>query len=292
MRVGFVGLGHMGQAMASNLVTAGHEVHVWNRSPEPVRALVERGAKAASDVAGAFDAEVVISMLADDDVVRRVIVSSGVLDRARDGVVHVNMATISVSLAQELAKLHRERGIDYVAAPVFGRPDAAAAAKLTIVAAGASDSIDRVQPLFDAMGHRTWRMGVEPHRANVVKLAGNFMLVAGIAAMGEAVALAEANGVAPRELVDMLTGSVFTAPFYKGYGTLMAEGRYEPPGFRLALGLKDVKLALEAAEQGGASPEIGGVLRSKLERAIANGDGEKDLAAIARADLAQVEAHR
>src|SRR3954470_3307935 len=175
MDTGFIGLGTMGRAMAANLLKAGHHVRGWNRSQEPVRALAGQGATACASPAEAFRAGVVISMLADDAAVRQVL-SKDVLANAPRSAIHVNMATISVALAKDLTQVHAEHGLHYVAAPVFGRPDVAEAAKLNIVAAGEPSTLDHVAPLFEAMGQKTWRMGEEPYRANVVKLAGNFML--------------------------------------------------------------------------------------------------------------------
>jgi 3-hydroxyisobutyrate dehydrogenase-like beta-hydroxyacid dehydrogenase len=208
-------------------------------------------------------------------------VQGGLVAGASTGVVHVNMATVSVALARELAALHRDQGVAYVAAPVFGRPDAAAAAKLYVVAAGEAAAIDRVQPLLDAVGQRTWRIGTEPYRANVVKLAGNLMLVAAIEAMAESVALAERYDLSAEDLLGVLTGSVFTAPLYAGYGANIAARRYDPPGFRLALALKDVRLALAAGDDAKVPMPVGDVLRDNLLDAAAHGDADRDLAALA-----------
>src|ERR1700723_1151913 len=271
----------MGQGIAANLVKAGHHVRVWNRSRGPVDKLVAEGAHAAATPRDAFAGDAVLSMLLADDVVRAVIVDSGVLASAPPGLVHVNLATISVALAQELAELHQARGLGYVAAPVFGRPDAAAAARLHVVAAGAAATIERVQPLLHAIGQQTWIVGTEPHPANVVKLAGNFMIAAAIEAMGEAAAMAEGHGVAPSELMEVLTNTLFTAPLYKNYGGMIAAKRYEPAGFKLALGLKDVRLALEAADMVHAPLPFGGVLRDSFVDAIAHGQSDQDWSAVA-----------
>ena len=196
-----------------------------------------------------FQAGVVISMLADDDAIRAVL-QDDVLSRAPRSAIHVNMATISVALAKELTQVHVERGLRYVAAPVFGRPDVAEAAKLNIVAAGEPSAIEPVAPLFEAMGQKTWSLGQEPYRANVVKLAGNFMLGCAIEAMAEACAMAQAHDVAPADVLEMLTNSLFSSPVYKGYGSLIAEERFEPALFKLVLALKDVRLALRPASKG------------------------------------------
>jgi 3-hydroxyisobutyrate dehydrogenase-like beta-hydroxyacid dehydrogenase len=281
MDTGFIGLGTMGRAMAANLLKAGHRVRVWNRSQRPVRALAGQGATACASAAEAFQAGVVISMLADDAAVRAVL-PEDVLANAPRSAIHVNMATISVTLAKELAQAHVEHGLHYVAAPVFGRPDVAEAAKLNIVAAGEPSALDHVAPLLEAMGQKTWRMGEEPYRANVVKLAGNFMLGCAIEAMAEACAMAQAHDVAPTDVLEMLTNSLFSSPVYKGYGALIAEERFEPALLKLVLALKDIRLALAAGEDGRVPMPFASVLRDNLIEAIAQGDGDKDFAALAR----------
>jgi 3-hydroxyisobutyrate dehydrogenase-like beta-hydroxyacid dehydrogenase len=191
------------------------------------------------------------------------------------------MATVSVALAEELTEEHRRRGLHYVAAPVFGRPEAAAARQLHIVAAGDPDALDRTQPLLDAMGQRTWRLGAEPKQASAAKLAGNFLIAAAIESMGEAVVMAERYGVRPAALLEILGNTLFAAPVYRNYGALIAERRYEPAGFRLTLGLKDVRLALAAGESARTPMPVASLLRDHLLEAIALGDGERDWAALA-----------
>ena len=280
MDVGFIGLGRMGRGMAASLIRAGHTVRVWNRSPEAAKALT--GAVPVASAAEAFRGDAAITMLADDAALRAVIVEGGLLDSPERPGLHLSMSTISVALAAELAAIHRRAGIPYIAAPVFGRPDVAEAGALNIVAAGEAALIDRAAPLLDAMGSKTWRFGDEPQRANAVKLAGNFMLVSAIEAMGEAAAFAEAHGVAGADLLDLLTNTLFASPVYKGYGASIAANRYEPPGFNLKLGAKDVRLALAAADAVGVPMPFASVLRDNLIDAMAHGDGDKDLAALAR----------
>jgi 3-hydroxyisobutyrate dehydrogenase-like beta-hydroxyacid dehydrogenase len=280
MQVGFIGLGAMGRAMAANLLRAGHEVRVWNRSRAPMDELARQGAVPLSEARMAFGG-VVISMLADDDAVREIFFAPGLLEAAPAGTVHVNMATISVHLAQLLADEHRRHGVQYIAAPVFGRPEAAAAGQVHIVAAGEAAAIDGVQPLLDVIGQRVWRVGTEPSQANAVKLAGNFMIASAIESMAEAAVMVERYGVRPADLLNVLTGTLFVAPVYKNYGGLIAEQRYEPAGFRLALGLKDMRLVLEAAEAARTPMPFGSLLRDHLLEAVAQGDGERDWAALA-----------
>jgi len=277
---GFLGLGAMGRGMAANLVAAGHRVRVWNRSRAPVEELARRGAEPVAEPHQAFG-EVLVSMLADDNAVRDVLLAPGMLEAAPAGAIHVNMATISVGLAEELTEEHRRRGLFYIAAPVFGRPEAAAARQLHIVASGDGAALDRVQPLLDAMGQRTWRLGDEPRQATAAKLAGNFLIAAAIECMGEAVVMAERHGVLPADLLEVLTNTLFAALVYKNYGALVATRRYEPAGFRVELGLKDVRLALAAAESARTPMPVASLLRDHLLEAIAQGDGERDWAALA-----------
>lgn len=279
MDIGFIGLGHMGGAMAANLVAAGHAVRAWNRSPEAARALA--GATAVGTPAEAFAGDAVVTMLADDAAVRASILDSGALAAAPRGLVHVMMATISVALAEELERRHGEAGLGYVSAPVFGRPDAAAAAALNIVASGDPASLDRVQPLLDAMGTRTWRLGPEPRRAAAAKLAGNMMIGIAVEAMGEATALAERYGVSTADFLDIVTNTLFASPVYKGYGGMIARNRYEPAGFKLSLGLKDMRLALDAADAKGVALPAAVLVRDNLIEAVQLGRSDEDWAALA-----------
>ncbi|BCM85552.1 NAD(P)-dependent oxidoreductase [Methylobacterium indicum] len=281
MDVGFLGLGRMGRPMALNLVKAGHRVRVWNRSAQAAEELRAHGAEPVATPAEAFRGDAAVTMLADDAALRAVIVEGGLLDQAERPGLHLGTSTISVALAEELAAVHGRAGVPYISAPVFGRPDVAEAGKLNILAAGPEAAIAAAQPLLDAMGAKVWRFGEAPARANAVKLAGNMMIVAAIEAMGEAAALGEAHGVPAADLLDLLTNTIFSAPVYKNYGASIAAGRYEPPGFGLALGAKDVRLALAAAEAARVPMPLASVLRDSLLDALAHGDGEKDLAALA-----------
>lgn len=279
MKVGFVGLGGMGSAMASNLLKAGHEVTVWSRRPEAAEPLLKLGARAAESPRAAFAGDAFVSMLSDDAAVRSVIIEGGLLANRTD-VVHVNTATISVALAEELTELHRKIDAPYVAAPVFGRPEAAAAAKLNIVAAGDPAHIDKVQPLFDVMGQKTWRVGDQPSQANVVKICGNFMLASAIETLSEASALANAHGVPTKTLLELMSSTLFDSPAYRIYSKLITDKSFEPAGFRLKLGFKDVRLALAASEGSGVPLPFGGVLRDVFVEAIAHGFGDADWSAI------------
>ncbi len=279
MDIGFVGLGEMGGAIARNLLKAGHRVRVWNRSADKVAPLVEAGAEHATSVADAFRGDAVLSMLADDAAVRGVF-DAALLEAAPRGLVHVNMATISVALAETLAHAHAERGLHYVAAPVLGRPNVAALAQLTIVAAGPAEAIDLVQPALDAIGRKTWRLGALPQHANAVKLAANFALASAIETMGEAAAMLSGHGVAVSDYIDVISNSIFPGPVYQGYGAMIAERRYEPALFKARLGLKDVRLALEAADAVSVPMPVASLLRDNLLDVIAHGDGERDFAVL------------
>lgn len=283
MKVGFIGLGAMGAAMASNLVAAGHHVMVWNRSEAATEKLASLGAKVASTPDRAAQGEVLHSMLANDQAVRDVFFGGGLLDAMDPGMVHVNHATISVALARQLAEEHASRGLGYVAAPVFGRPDVAAAGKLNMLVAGAPGAIEKVRPLLETMAARLWPMGESPERANVVKLAGNFMIVSAIESMAEASVLARAYGVSAADFIELMTSTLFASPVYQGYGKAMAEQRFTPPGFALPLGLKDVMLAQDAALAERVPMPLAGVLRDSLLEALADGAEGMDLAALAKA---------
>ncbi|HEY9131547.1 MAG TPA: NAD(P)-dependent oxidoreductase [Dyella sp.] len=287
MKVGFIGLGAMGAAMASNLVKAGHAVTVWNRSPDATAPLVSLGAKAAGTPERAAQGEVLMSMLANDKAVREVLLDGGLLDAMDPGTVHVNHATISVELARVLAEEHARRGLGYVSAPVFGRPDVAAAGKLNILAAGKPGDVQKVQPLLEAMGTKVWPLGETPERANIVKIAGNFMLVTAVESMAEASTLTRAYGVSAADFLDIMTNTLFASPVYQGYGKLIVEERFKPAGFALPLTLKDVGLALEAGTSRRVPLPFAGVLRDTLLEALAQGDEALDISA-----LSQVAARR
>lgn len=285
MKIGFLGLGGMGAAMAANLIRAGHQVTVWNRSPAAAEPLVELGAIAATSPVQAFDVELVISMLADDKSTRAVLLDSGALASAKAGLVHLSMATLSTALVSELVELHREQGVEFVAAPVFGRTDVAAAGKLNILAAGPEAAIAKAQPVLDVLGQKTWPLGDDPLRAVVVKITGNFMIASAIETMGESVALVKSFGVAPAELLEIMGNTLFNAPVYRNYGALIAEQRFDPAAFRLELGLKDVGLALSAGQEQRVPLPIASILRDNLLEAIAHGDGDLDWSALSQVAL-------
>jgi 3-hydroxyisobutyrate dehydrogenase-like beta-hydroxyacid dehydrogenase len=283
MKLGFLGLGQMGAGIASNLLKAGHELQVWNRSPEKADALVAQGATLAAtprDAASGTDA--VFTMLADDAAVLGVVGGEdGILAGLPAGALHISHSTISVAASERIATLHAEHGQRYVAAPVFGRPAVAAAGQLWIVASGAAAAIDAAQPLFDAIGRTVFRVGDTPSAANLVKLAGNFMILSTVEAYGEAITLAERGGIARETLVEVLTGTIFDGTIHKIYGPLVAEQRYRPAGFAAPLGLKDMRLAGEAAETLGVTMPLLDLLKLHLAETVKTEGSDVDITAMA-----------
>jgi 3-hydroxyisobutyrate dehydrogenase-like beta-hydroxyacid dehydrogenase len=278
MRIGFVGLGQMGSAMAANLLKAGHQVAVWNRSPGRDRALVAAGATRAATPAEAAAGEVVLTMLADDRALEAVAFGPDGLVGAP--ALHLSHSTISPVLADRLADAQAG---GFVSAPVFGRPPAAEAAKLFVVAAGQAERIDRCEALLSAIGQRTFRVGERPALANIVKLSGNFMIMAAVEAMAEAMTLAEANGVERAALLEVLTSTLFDAPVYRNYGAMLVDDAFTPAGFAAPLGLKDMTLVDAAAVAARVPMPTLGVVRQHLLDTIANEGEAVDWAAIALA---------
>jgi 3-hydroxyisobutyrate dehydrogenase-like beta-hydroxyacid dehydrogenase len=284
MKVGFIGLGNMGSGMARNLIKAGHTVTVFNRTRSRAEALREAGAVVAdSPGRAATGAEAVITMLADDHAVEDVVFGPGkILEALPAGAIHISASTISVAISRWLTAVHREKKQHYVAAPVFGRPEAAAAAKLFVVAAGDGAQIERCRPLFDAIGQKTFIAGEEPAMANVVKLAGNFLITTMIEGLAEAFAFARKSKVDAGQLLEILTGSLFPAPIYKNYGAMIAADKFEPVGFKLRLGAKDNRLVLGAAEEAAVPMPMASLVRDQFLAATAQGMADADWAAVAR----------
>src|SRR6266511_3205961 len=284
MKIGFIGLGNMGSAIARNLIKAGHDLAVYNRTrsrAEPFASLGTRIAETPSEAAA--DAEVLITMLADDAAVEAVIFSPGnAIEALPAGVVAISMSTISVELSRRLARAHSEKQQHYLAAPVFGRPDVAAAAKLFVVAGGPAEEIKRCRPLFDAIGQKTFVAGDDAHAANVIKLAGNFLITTVIEGLAEAFAFGRKFGVDPHAFLDILTDSLFSAPVCRNYGSMIASDKFEPAGFKLPLGLKDNRLLLAAAEEATMPMPMASLVHDRFMAALARGLGESDWAAIAR----------
>jgi 3-hydroxyisobutyrate dehydrogenase-like beta-hydroxyacid dehydrogenase len=284
MRIGFVGLGQMGAAMAERLLNAGHTLAVYNRTAQRAEHLRDRGAVVAeTPEAAARGAEVVITMLADDAAVEHVVFSAdGILEALDTGAVHVSASTISVALSRRLAEAHTRSNQRYVAAPVFGRPDAAAAGRLFVVVAGPDDVVPRLQPIFDAYGQRTYRFGTDASAANLVKLTGNFLLQSAIESMAEAFALIRKGGVDVSAFKDLLATSFLNAPLYHTYGDLLVAGKDEPALFSVPLALKDVKLAIGAAESARVPMPVASVIHDAFVSAMARGYEHRDQAVLGR----------
>lgn len=281
MKIGFIGLGNMGAAMAANLLKAGHEVTAYNRSPDKVTALAAQGARPAASVADACQGDVVVTMLANDDAVRAVTFGDdGILTSLSEGAVHVSSSTVSTALAERLTEAHATAGQGFVAAPVFGRPEAAAAAKLFVVAAGAPATVEKVSPVFDAIGQRTFVLGEDPQAANLVKISGNFLIASVIESLGEAMALVSKAGVDKQQYLELLTSTLFDAPVYRTYGGLLAREEFTPAGFAATLGLKDVKLALSAGEELQVPLPVASLLRDRFLTLLATGGAELDWSAV------------
>jgi 3-hydroxyisobutyrate dehydrogenase-like beta-hydroxyacid dehydrogenase len=281
MNVGFIGLGRMGAGMAANLMKASHHVTVYNRTPEKAAALIAQGAKDAARVSDACRGEAVITMLANDEAVESVAFGKdGIVDSLPAGAMHVSSSTISVALSEKLAEAHARAGQRFVSAPVFGRPDAAAAGKLFIVAAGEPAAVKAAAPLFEAIGQKTFVLSESPKAANLVKLSGNFLIASVIESLGEALALVAKGGVDQRQYLEMLTSTLFNAPVYKTYGGLIAGGVFEPAGFAAPLGQKDIRLTLAAAEDLRVPMPLASLLRDRFLTLLAHGGDNLDWSAI------------
>jgi 3-hydroxyisobutyrate dehydrogenase-like beta-hydroxyacid dehydrogenase len=283
MKIGFIGLGNMGAGMARNLIKAGHDLIVYNRTRSRAEELQSFGAKVAdTPAAAAAGTEVFITMLADDRAVQDVIFEPGrAIDSLSAGAVHISMSTISVALSRRLQKAHAEKNQHYVAAPVFGRPDGAATAKLFIVAAGPSQQIEKFRSLFDAMGQKLFVINQDAPAANLIKLSGNFLITTVIESLAESFALMRKSGVDPHRFLEVMTDSLFSAPVYKNYGAMIAADKFEPVGFKMPLGFKDNRLVLAAAEEAAVPMPIASVVHDRFVAAMAQGLENADWSAIA-----------
>ena len=278
-----IGLGQMGTGIAKSLLRAGHRLKLYNRTVARAEALVSDGAVVASSIAEACQEDVVMTMLADDAAVKAVTFGQGgIATSLKQGAVHVSLSTISVALSERLAAEHARLGQEYVAAPVFGRPDAAEAARLAVVAAGKPEEVQRCKPLLEAMGPKLLVAGERPATANVIKLIGNFLLGSMIESLAEAFALGRKSGVDVELLLEFLTTALFPAPVYRNYGEAILRRRFEPARFTASLGLKDIHLALAAAGAQSVPMPIASVLRDRLLTAIARGNAESDWSALGR----------
>jgi 3-hydroxyisobutyrate dehydrogenase-like beta-hydroxyacid dehydrogenase len=269
----------MGAAMVRNLVAAGHEVTAYNRTREKAEGL---GAKVAASPAEACrDCGAVFTMLADDAAVEHVVFNTdGIAGALPRGATHISSSTISTALARRLAQEHTGRGQGYLSAPVFGRPEAAEARKLVVVTGGAAEAIDRFRPLFDAIGRQTFVAGAEPWQANAVKVCGNFMIASMIESLGEAYGTLRRAQVDPHLFLDVMV-ALFGSPVYANYGKIIADEKFEPAGFALRLGLKDVRLVLETAFECTSAMPFASVLRDRMIDALGHGEGDKDWSSVA-----------
>jgi 3-hydroxyisobutyrate dehydrogenase-like beta-hydroxyacid dehydrogenase len=283
VKIGFVGVGKMGSGMARNLLRAGHEVTVYNRTRDKAETLSGDGARIANSPADAArDAEAVFTILSDDLAVSEVVFgANGIAGALRKGAAHISSSTISVALSRRLDEEHKKRSQAFVVATVFGRPEAAEKKQLIVVTAGNRDVTERLRPLLDAIGRKTFVAGDEPWQANAIKVCGNFMIASMVEAFAEAFAVMRKAEIDPHAFLDVMA-ELFGSPVYKNYGQIIADERFEPAGFALRLGLKDVKLAIEAAEDFDAPMPFANVIRDHFISAMAHGQQELDWSSIAR----------
>src|SRR5579863_3382378 len=283
MEVALIGLGKMGAGIAKSVLRAGHRVTVYNRTTSRAEALRADGAIVAASVAEACRSEVILTMVADDVALEHFSFGEGgILASLPRGRVHISLSTISVALSDRLAAEHAKSGQGYLAAPVFGRPDAAEAARLAVVVAGADPLVQKCKPLFEAMGPKLFVVGERPSMANVVKLSGNFLIATVLESLAETLAFARKSGVDAGALMEFLTAMLFNAPVYKIYGDLIVQAKHEPAGFALPLGLKDVRLVLQAAEATNVPMPIASVVRDRFITAMARGNQDKDWSVLGR----------
>ena len=281
MKIGFVGLGNMGSGIARNLLKAGHEVRAYNRTTRRAQELAREGALVAT-ISEAAATGTVFTMLADDHALEQCVFGDdGILASLPRGGLHVSLSTISVALSRTLAEAHSKHGQQYVAAPVFGRPQAAESAQLVVVAAGPAEGIEKVRPLLEAIGRKLFTLGDDAPQANILKLAGNFLIASMIEALGEAFALARKSGIEPLKYLEIMN-TLYQSPVYETYGRIIAEERYEPAGFKMLLGLKDVRLVLAAGETAAVPMPLASLIRDRMISGIARGMGEIDWAAVGR----------
>ncbi|WP_414449306.1 NAD(P)-dependent oxidoreductase [Burkholderia sp. 22PA0099] len=279
MKIGIIGLGAMGRAMARNLAAAGHDVRAWSRSGASVE-----GVTRAASPADLLDGDALLTMLSDDAAIRETLIAPGLLARARPGLVHVVASTISVAFAHELVALHAAAGVGYVSAPVLGRPDVAARGELNVLAGGKPDAVNAIRPLLEVIGGRIWDMGEEAPAANAAKIACNMMITMAIEAMAEAVVLTEANGLGRERFFELILGTLFGSRSYQVYSANLAQGNYEP-GFKATLGLKDLRLASEAAAEAGRALPMLAAVYARMGETVAAGLGERDWSVMAEVTI-------
>jgi 3-hydroxyisobutyrate dehydrogenase-like beta-hydroxyacid dehydrogenase len=287
MTTALLGLGQMGDGIARTLISRGHALTVWNRTAARALPLASEGARVTPTVAEAVaHADVVLSVLADDAAVTSVVEgTNGLLATMARHAIHVSMSTISVALARKLDAAHASVAQGFISAPLFGRPAAAASGQVLIVAAGPDDQILKVRPVLEAAGRALVVIGKAPEQANALKLAGNFMIAAMIETLGEAIAFARRHEIEPATLLETVNGGLFKSPVYDTYGSIIAERRYSPPGFKLPLGLKDIRLVLQAADAAGVSMPLASLVHDRLLAAQGRGKGALDWSAFGQLSL-------
>ena len=283
MDIGFIGLGSMGLPMAASTLAAGHKLRVYNRTASKADSLIKRGAELMSNSAAvASPGGVVITMLSDDAALEAVVVGvDTIAHRLAPGGIHISMSTVAPATSRKLAQSHAENGSIYVAAPVFGRPEAAHAKRLWICDSGPQHAKHKIAPILDAIGQKTFEFGEDPGAANAVKLSGNFLIAAAMESIAEALAMLEKSGVDRVAAIEMLSSTLFACPVYQGYGNAIAHMRHTPAGFRLPLGLKDMELVLKTGGEVRAPMPVAAILRDRLLSSIAKGRGEMDWSALA-----------
>ncbi|MBA2393528.1 MAG: NAD(P)-dependent oxidoreductase [Ktedonobacteraceae bacterium] len=276
--VGFIGLGNMGHPIAANLLKAGFRVHVYNRSAAKAKPLVEQGAHQVERPCDVVEpGGIVVSMVANDSALEDITLGEGgILERLGPDGIHISMSSVAPTTAEKMTDEHTKRGSFYVASPVFGRPDAATAAALWVCISGPDAAKERIRPVLEAVGQSIFDFGTAPGAANVVKVIGNFWIVAAMEAMAEGLTLAEKNGVERTKVIEMLSQTLFPGRIYQNYGSAIARKSYTPVGFEMKLGLKDINLALHTAEQSLMPMPLASLLHDRLQTGIAKGRGEMD----------------
>ncbi|KIY20502.1 NAD(P)-dependent oxidoreductase [Mesobacillus subterraneus] len=282
--IGFVGLGNMGAPMVMSLLKAGYRVKVYNRTPEKAETVIAAGADRVEHLADvAVPGGIVITMVSNDQALEEVTIGEkGFGHKLEEGSIHLSMSTVSPETSRKLAAFHGKHNSHYVASPVFGRPDAAAAQKLFILSSGSSKAKERTKPVQEAMGQRVFDLGEDPGNANVIKLGGNFMIMAAMEAMAESFNLAEKNGIDRQVAAEVYASTLFNCTVYNGYGSMIANRRFEPAGFQLELGLKDCNLVLEEANAKQTPMPFASILHDTLLASVAKGRGKQDWSALTR----------
>jgi 3-hydroxyisobutyrate dehydrogenase-like beta-hydroxyacid dehydrogenase len=281
--IGLIGLGSMGLPIGENLINSGYRLHVYNRTIAKAQPLIDQGAKAVNFPSETVESDgIAITIVANDAALEEITLGkTGLAEKLGPGGIHLSMSTVSPATAEKLAEHHRQRGAKYLACPVFGRPDAVAARKIWICLSGHPAAKERAKPILELLSQGMFDFGEAAGAANVVKLAGNFMIMSAIESMAEAFALAEKNGIERTKIADLFAQTLFACPVYQNYGRMIASQTYEPAGFKLSLGLKDMTLALQTAHTSQMPMPLASLLRDRLLASTAQGRGDMDWTALA-----------